>query len=192
MRIVFEFVHSAAIVANMSAAAVLRKSFKAFLGCRHGQSSVSLEAALNSAAFRMVKCMTSAEVELLPQWPVWADDQVLAYLTWSCARILGKGEEVCPDRPGGLPEPTGKRKEPKPQLSRGFDYYCYLDSEELGKCADKMKLLKKNKGMKKAHLMKVAAGQRWKKLDHEHKRIFAERAHLRGLVARGADGCFVG
>lgn len=40
--------------------------------------------------------------------------------------------------------------------------------------------------------MKVAAGQRWKKLDHEHKRMFAERAHLRGLVARGADGCFVG
>ena len=175
----------------------LRRLFKNFLEVRHGESCKTLETALRSAGYHMMRYMSAAEKAKLPEVPVWADSEVLRFFTWPAAQILGKAGPNRPDPPSSLPifpRPVEKKASSgstdKAPLSRGFDFYCWLEKEALEKAATKLKRFKKFRRSRWSALLKTAGGRAWARLDLQEKRVYASRAAERKASVRGSDGKF--
>ena len=142
----------------------------------------------------MMRYMTAAEKAKLPELPVWADSEALRFFTWSAAQILGKAGPNEPDPPSTLPicpRPVEKKgSSGKCPLSRGFDFFCWLEKDALEKAATRLKRFKKHKSTRWSALMKIAGGKAWARLQMLDKRAFAKRAADRPAPVRRSDGKF--
>ena len=160
----------------------LRKLFKQHLGISHGESCREVEKCLRkqvSVAMRSLSLPDRALVvhQLLPDW---VDQVILDSWTKPIADVfMGiappvAAEPALGDAPvAAVPALEAPRPAPPKRsrswMSKGFDHYCSLFSEELREAAKKLKCTKRWAKHKIHALMKVAGSGRWKKLSYEDK-----------------------
>ena len=169
-----------------------RGRLKAHLEVKYGESSKSLEAALRSASFKILRHF-STEEKKAEGLPCWLGAAALDYFAHPCRVALGivTPDSAPPEKPADLPEESQRKKSALPVRARGFDYFCWLEKEKILDRCEKLQKKGKWKDMPKPAVMKVVGGQMWGKLSPTMQMIHVERAVQRIPGGRDSDGKFV-
>ena len=167
----------------------VRKELKAQLAIRHGGSSRQIEAALKSAAFVIQRRMCPLEKEDLldnGEWPSWWNDaDVLECFAWDVLVLLKRKEPgPRPPVPECVPAQQGRVGVAKPKLSRGFDLFCYLNSEELEARLYDRRLMNKFEGKSRKAQLKMAGGELWKTIFESQVGICSASTRQSGATTR--------
>ena len=169
---------------------MIGKGLKARLGIRYGMSSKAIEVALKSAGFEMLARMPEEQQDALPALPEWATDDAVAHFCWQVQFMLGRVGADKPELPAHVPAVVPRKRRTKPNLARGFDYFCWLENEKIRTRVEARKGMMKYKGKNRGAMFRLAGSELWKKLKHWEKWVYVAQAYARPGRVRVGDGRF--